>query len=88
MGTKDMRTKHDTIPDWVYGDDKHGVPFTRGTIRMDKSDILNAMLMFYEEAGWDKETGSPPPGKPIAGWGSRRLQWNWAKKGCSHDGSR
>jgi aldehyde:ferredoxin oxidoreductase len=26
---------------------------------MDKSDIRNAMLMFYEEAGWDKETGSP-----------------------------
>ena len=59
MGTKQMRTKHDTIPDWVYGDDKDRVPFTKGTIQMDKIDIQNAMLMFYEEAGWDKETGSP-----------------------------
>lgn len=59
MGTKEMRAKHDTIPDWVYGDDKDRVPFTRGTIQMDRSDIQKAMLMFYEELGWDKETGSP-----------------------------
>jgi len=59
MGTKEMRTKHDTIPDWVYGDDKDRIPFTKGTIQMDKRDIETAMRMFYEEAGWDKETGSP-----------------------------
>ena len=59
MGTKEMRTEHDTIPDWVYGDDKDRVPFTTGTIQMDRGDIQNAMRMFYEEVGWDKETGSP-----------------------------
>ncbi|GEM_PF-2488816 len=48
-----------SLPDWVYGDDKDRIPFTRGTIQMDKQDIETAMRMFYEEAGWDKETGSP-----------------------------
>jgi aldehyde:ferredoxin oxidoreductase len=59
MGTKEMRTKHDTIPDWVYGDDKDRIPFSSGTIQMDKHDMETAMRMFYEEAGWDNETGSP-----------------------------
>ena len=59
MGTKEMRAMHDTIPDWVYGDDKDRVPFTSGTIQMDRGDLQTAMLMFYEEAAWDKETGSP-----------------------------
>lgn len=59
MGTREMRAKHDTIPDWVYGDDKDRIPFTKGTIQMDKDDIRKAMQMFYEEAGWDKETGVP-----------------------------
>jgi len=53
-----MLTKHDTIPDWVYGDDKDRIPFTRGTIQMDKHDMKTAMRMFYEESGWDRETGS------------------------------
>ncbi|MFZ0932613.1 MAG: aldehyde ferredoxin oxidoreductase C-terminal domain-containing protein [Syntrophobacteraceae bacterium] len=59
MGTKEMRTKHDTVPDWVYRDDKGRAPFTVGTIQMDKGDIEKAMDMFYEEAGWHRETGSP-----------------------------
>lgn len=59
MGTKEMRTKHDIIPDWVYGDDKDRIPFTKGTIQMDKGDIQKAMGMFYEEVGWDEETGAP-----------------------------
>jgi len=59
MGTKEMRTRHDTIPDWIYGDDKDRVPFTTGTIQMDREDIQEAMRMFYEEFGWNGETGAP-----------------------------
>ncbi len=59
MGTKDMRTKHDTIPHWVFADPKDKAAFTKGTIRMDKEDIQLAMDMYYEEMGWDKQTGSP-----------------------------
>ena len=59
MGTKEMRTKHDTIPDWVFADPKDRAAFTKGTIRMDKEDIKLAMDMYYEEMGWDKKTGSP-----------------------------
>jgi len=59
MGAKDMRTKHDTIPDWVFTDPKDKAAFSKGTIRMDKEDIKLAMDMFYEEMAWDKETGSP-----------------------------
>jgi len=58
MGTKDMRTLHDTIPAWVYGD-KERAPFTKGSIQMDKDDIKKAMDMFYEVMGWDKKTGAP-----------------------------
>ena len=59
MGTKDMRTKHDTIPDWVFVDPKDKAAFSKGTIRMDKEDIKLAMDMYYEEMAWDKQTGSP-----------------------------
>jgi aldehyde:ferredoxin oxidoreductase len=59
MGTKDMRTKHDTIPDWVFVDPKDKTAFSKGTIRMDKEDIKLAMDMYYEEMAWDKQTGSP-----------------------------
>jgi aldehyde:ferredoxin oxidoreductase len=59
MGTKDMRTRHDTIPDWVFADPKGKEAFNKGTIRMDKADITRAMDMYYEEMGWDKGTGSP-----------------------------
>jgi aldehyde:ferredoxin oxidoreductase len=59
MGTKDMRTKHDTIPDWVFADPKDKGAFSKGTIRMDKEDISRAMDMYYDEMAWDRETGSP-----------------------------
>jgi aldehyde:ferredoxin oxidoreductase len=59
MGTKDMRTKHDTVPDWVFADPKDNAAFGKGTIRMDRDDIKLAMDMYYEEMGWDKKTGSP-----------------------------
>ncbi|MBI5570372.1 MAG: aldehyde ferredoxin oxidoreductase [Desulfomonile tiedjei] len=59
MGTKEMRTKHDTIPHWVFADPKDRAAFSKGTIRMDRDDIKLAMDMYYEEMAWDKQTGSP-----------------------------
>jgi aldehyde:ferredoxin oxidoreductase len=59
MGTKEMRTKHDTIPPWVFSDSKDKAAFGKGTIRMDEEDVNLAMDMYYDEMGWDKQTGSP-----------------------------
>ena len=59
MGTKEMRTQHDTIPDWVFIDPAGKASFTAGTNRMDREDIKLAMDMYYEEMGWDKKSGSP-----------------------------
>jgi aldehyde:ferredoxin oxidoreductase len=61
MGTKDMRTRHDTIPPWVFADPKDKAAFSKGTIRMDQEDIRLALDMYYEEMVWDKKTGSPTP---------------------------
>ena len=59
MGTKEMRTQHDTIPEWVFKDASGKAPFTKGTIHMDKEDIKMAVDMYYEEMAWDKKTGTP-----------------------------
>ena len=59
MGTNEMRTKHDTIPHWVFADPKDRAAFSKGSIRMDKEDVELAMDMYYEEMRWDKQTGSP-----------------------------
>ena len=59
MGTKEMRSQHDTIPDWVFTDKSDKPPFTKGTIRMDKEDIQKGMEMFYKELGWEETTGAP-----------------------------
>lgn len=59
MGTSDMRKKHDTIPDWVFAVPKDKAAFSKGSIRMDREDMKLAMDMYYDEMGWDKETGSP-----------------------------
>ncbi|MEI7450876.1 MAG: aldehyde ferredoxin oxidoreductase [Desulfomonile sp.] len=59
MGTKEMRTQHDTIPDWVFTDHAGKAPYTKGTNRMDREDIKLAMDMYYEQMGWDKKSGSP-----------------------------
>jgi aldehyde:ferredoxin oxidoreductase len=61
MGTKEMRADHDTMPDWVFTDPAGKDAFTQGTNRMDKEDIKLAMDMYYEEMGWDKQTGAPTP---------------------------
>ena len=62
MGTKEMRTRHDTIPEWVFTDKSGKPPFTKGTVHMDRNDIQVALDMFYEELGWDKATGAPTRG--------------------------
>jgi aldehyde:ferredoxin oxidoreductase len=61
MGTREMRAKHDTVPDWVFQDPAGKAPFSKGTNRMDRDDIALAMDLFYEEMGWDKATGAPTP---------------------------
>jgi len=59
METKEMRTQHDTVPDWVFMDKSGKAPFTKGTIRMDQADIEKGKEMFYKELGWDEATGAP-----------------------------
>jgi aldehyde:ferredoxin oxidoreductase len=59
MGTKEMRARHDTIPEWVYTDKSGKAPFTKGTTHMDRNDIKVALDMFYDEMGWDRVTGAP-----------------------------
>ena len=54
-----MRTQHDTIPEWVFTDNSEKAAFSKGTTRMDRSDIKVAMDMFYDEMGWDRVTGTP-----------------------------
>ena len=59
MGTKEMRTQHDAIPEWVYEDPSHRSVYTKGTTHLDRNDVKLAMEMYYEELGWDKKTGAP-----------------------------
>jgi aldehyde:ferredoxin oxidoreductase len=63
MNTMEMRSKHDTVPDWVFEDGASRLrdrkPFTPGTSRMDRDDIELAKDMYYEILGWDKKTGAP-----------------------------
>jgi aldehyde:ferredoxin oxidoreductase len=59
MGTEDMRSRHDTVPEWIFEYGKDKLPFNEGSIRMDREDIRLAMEMFYREMGWDAKTGAP-----------------------------
>ncbi len=59
MGTKEIRTQHDTIPEWVFHDEKNRPVYTKGTLHLDKEDMKLAMDMYYEVMGWDKTTGAP-----------------------------
>jgi len=59
MGTADMRTRHDTAPDWVFDYPKDKKPFTPGHSKMDREDIDRARDMFYELLNWDRKTGAP-----------------------------
>jgi aldehyde:ferredoxin oxidoreductase len=59
MGTKQMRTHHDKIPEWVFTGKKGTPAFTKGATHMERHDVQVALDMFYEEMGWDKATGAP-----------------------------
>jgi aldehyde:ferredoxin oxidoreductase len=59
METKEMRTRHDTIPEWVFTDKSGKPPFTKGTTHMDPNDVKIAMDLFYDEMGWDRTSGAP-----------------------------
>ena len=59
MGTQEMRTRHDTIPEWVFTDKSGKPPFTKGTTHMDRDDVKTALDMFYGEMGWDRSSGAP-----------------------------
>ncbi|UMZ72902.1 aldehyde ferredoxin oxidoreductase [Natranaerofaba carboxydovora] len=60
-GYTNMRKEHDEkVADWVFDRDPDMEPFEEGTLKMDRDDLLGTGLdMFYEEMGWDKETGIP-----------------------------
>jgi aldehyde:ferredoxin oxidoreductase len=59
MGTKDMRTQHDTIPPWVFDSPGDPKPFTPGSVKMDRADAEVAKDMLYAELGWEQKTGAP-----------------------------
>ncbi|MGM0603907.1 MAG: aldehyde ferredoxin oxidoreductase C-terminal domain-containing protein, partial [Bacillota bacterium] len=59
MGTTDMRNEHDVMSDWIFDRDPDKEAFEPGTIKMDRDDMEKAKTMFYEEMGWDPETGAP-----------------------------
>jgi aldehyde:ferredoxin oxidoreductase len=58
-GSKNLRKDHDTIPAWVFDKEPDFKPFEAGTVKMDREDMEIARTMFYEEMGWDVETGIP-----------------------------
>jgi aldehyde:ferredoxin oxidoreductase len=59
MGTREMRIRHDKIPEWVFSDKSGKPPYTKGTSHLDRNDVHLALDLFYEEMGWDKATGAP-----------------------------
>jgi aldehyde:ferredoxin oxidoreductase len=79
-GTKEMRSQHDTIPEWVYHDPSNRPVYTKGTIHMDRKDMQLAMDMFYDEMGWDKATGAPT-GKTYRNAGLGKVADELGKKG-------
>ena len=59
METKDMRNRHDTIPDWVFEERTGKAPFSAGTTHMDRDDMKKALDFYYDEMGWDRTSGAP-----------------------------
>lgn len=59
MNTKEMRTRHDIVPDWIFLDPSGKACFTPGTNRMDPEDMHKALDMYYDEMGWEQVTGAP-----------------------------
>jgi len=59
VGSNDMRTTHDQIPDYAYNTNPDQEAFTPGTIKMEYNDWQDALTMFYEQFGWDSKLGCP-----------------------------
>lgn len=59
MGTIEMRSGHDTAPEWIFRDKSGRPPYTEGTIHLDQKDAALAVDMFYDEMGWDRASGAP-----------------------------
>ncbi len=59
MGTADMRTVHDMIPDRIFDLPKNKQAFTPGTNKMEREDMEIAKDHFYQVLGWDRKTGAP-----------------------------
>ena len=59
LGSSNMRKDHDMVPGWIYTDPKDRKPFTKGTVRMDPDDINKSFDIFFEQVGYNKETGFP-----------------------------
>jgi aldehyde:ferredoxin oxidoreductase len=59
MGTCNMRTRHDLVPEWAFEDGAGKAAFTKGTTRMERKDVETAIDLFYGEFGWDRATGAP-----------------------------
>jgi aldehyde:ferredoxin oxidoreductase len=59
MGTPEMRTAHDVIPDRIFDLPENKQPFTPGTNKMDRQDMETAKDLFYQALGWDRKTGAP-----------------------------
>lgn len=58
-GTDNLRKTHDVFSDWVFDKEPDFKAFEEGTVKMDREDMDKALTMFYEEMGWDIETGIP-----------------------------
>lgn len=59
LGETNLRLTHDAIPDWIFDGEADFEAFEEGATKMDRDDMNLALDMFYEELGWDKETGIP-----------------------------
>ncbi len=62
MKTREMRTRHDKIPEWVFSDKSGKSPYTKGASHLDRNDVQLSLDLFYAEMGWDKATGAPTAG--------------------------
>ncbi len=59
MHTNDLRHQHDVVTDWVFNINPGQAAFTPGTIKMERNDWETALTMFYQQFGWDPNTGAP-----------------------------
>lgn len=59
LKSRNPRQDHDQYPEWIFWDPKGKAPFTKGTIRMERSDIEKSFDLFYGLMNFDVKTGAP-----------------------------